>query len=90
MKGWKRVSEARYWEMLEILPPAVMTGRGFLVGEPWRHDENDRPMFAAFLQLGYGESVTYYESNEPMTVAAFRALCDSITAANLTTAEPKS
>jgi hypothetical protein len=33
---WKEVSEARYDEMLGILPPAMWVGKGFLVGEP--HD----------------------------------------------------
>lgn len=79
IKGFKPCTFARYWEMLEILPPALMMDRGFLVGEPWRHDEHGRPMFAAFVSFGDpfnrdGVS-TYYESEGPMTVADFRALC---------------
>jgi hypothetical protein len=29
---WKIATEERYTQMLEIVPPAVMTGLGFLVG----------------------------------------------------------
>lgn len=75
---WKRTTFERYWQMLEVLPPAVQTGAGFLVGEPWRHDENGRPMFAAFVCFGDhfdrdGQS-EYFEADGPMTVADFRAL----------------
>jgi hypothetical protein len=37
MTTWKESTEKRYWEMLEVLPPAAMTGLGFLVGEPFDH-----------------------------------------------------
>jgi hypothetical protein len=67
---WKETTEGRYWEMLEVLPPAVQTGAGFLVGEPWTHDAQDRPMFQAHVQIGE----RYFECLEPMTVAEFRAL----------------
>ena len=30
----KQVSEGKYLEMLEVLPPAAMTANAFLVGEP--------------------------------------------------------
>ena len=40
---WKRTTEAKYDEMLEILPPALWTGLGFLVGEPLDHDDNREP-----------------------------------------------
>lgn len=33
---WTQVEEARYDEMLSLLPPALLTVNGFLVGEP--HD----------------------------------------------------
>lgn len=35
---WIRVTRDRYWEMLEVLPPAVMGGGAFMVGEPMSHD----------------------------------------------------
>jgi hypothetical protein len=33
----KECTEERYDEMLGILPPALMLGKGFLVGEPFDH-----------------------------------------------------
>jgi hypothetical protein len=71
---WKLVSEARYWEMLGCLPPAVQTGAGFLVGEPWRHDDGGRPMFAPFLEFG-GK---FYEGIDPMTIQQFRAITPAV------------
>jgi hypothetical protein len=37
MTKWKKVSEARYNEVLDALPPAVWAAVGFLVGEPFDH-----------------------------------------------------
>jgi hypothetical protein len=34
---WKEVDEARYDEMLGVLPPALWLAKGFLVGEPYDH-----------------------------------------------------
>jgi hypothetical protein len=70
---WKRVTEARYWEMLEILPPAMQTAHGFLVGEPWRHVmENGREVgaFMAFVRHG-GE---HFECSEALTARQFGKL----------------
>lgn len=65
---WKRVSQDRYWEMLGILPPAVQTGSGFLVGEPMDHaNDTGRPRYAAFVEKGG----RFYEGVTPMTVAEF-------------------
>jgi hypothetical protein len=33
---WKPATKARYWDMLEVLPPAVMGGGAFMVGEPMK------------------------------------------------------
>jgi hypothetical protein len=63
----KRVTKERYWEMLEILPPAVWLNGGFLVGEPWRHNDEGLPMYAAFTT----RNGRYYEHSEPMTVSDF-------------------
>ena len=68
---WKRVSRDRYWEMLECLPPAVMGGGGFLVGEPMNHNAAGQPTFTAFLQKGE----QYFEASAPMTIKEFRAVC---------------
>ena len=67
---FKKVSEDRYYEMLEALPPAVMTGRGFLVGEAWTHNGRGEPMFAPFVE----HAGAFYEGDGPMTIAEFRAL----------------
>ena len=68
MTKWKQTTKERFWEMLEILPPAIQTGRGFLVGEPWRHKDGD-PAYQAHVQIGE----KYYEADEPMTIAEFQA-----------------
>ena len=34
-------TEEKYWEMLEVLPPAVMMSGSFLVGEPVEHSARD-------------------------------------------------
>lgn len=69
---WKRVTREHFWEKLEILPPAFQTGAGFLIGEPTRHNRDGRPMYRAYREIGDA----FYESVEPLTVAAFRALRD--------------
>lgn len=68
--AWKIVTEARYWEMLGMLPPACHLGKGFLVGEPVRHDADGYPMFTPFLTV----DGVHYEGDAPMTTHAFRAL----------------
>lgn len=75
MPTWKRVSRERYWDMLEVLPPAVFGGGAFMVGEPANHDpETGQPTFAAFKQTGDA----YFEATEPMTIAAFRKICPGV------------
>jgi hypothetical protein len=66
-------SEERYDEMLGILPPAVMLGKGFLVGEPFDHRTCSvtkvvRASYAAFFQ----KDGKFYEGDN-MTVPEFRA-----------------
>ena len=76
----KPCTEDRYWEMLEILPPAVMDGKGFLVGEPWTHrqctvsDRPDQPAFAAFFKSGN----RFYEAEKPMTIPEYHAVTPDI------------
>lgn len=67
---WKKSTFERYWQMLEMLPPAAQTGNGFLVGEPVRHDGDGRALYTAFWQQGDA----YFESAHPMSVASFRSL----------------
>lgn len=67
----KEVTESRYDEMLNILPPRLWLGYGFLVGEP----VNDR-----FFTVTGNKSATYasffnafggYYKGDPMTVQEF-------------------
>ncbi len=71
---FKEVGEARYDEMLAVLPPALWIDKGFLVGEPFGHRRCTATgrltaSFAAFIRY----RGKYYESEEAMTVAEFRA-----------------
>jgi len=71
---WKRVSERRYFEMLEVLPPAVWLSYGFLVGEPHDHrvckiTGRTAPSFAAFVKLG-----DEFFEGPTMTAEEFRRL----------------
>ncbi len=70
MANWNQVTEERYWEMLGCLPPEVMTGMGFLVGEPMSHNAAGRPVFSAFAQW----QGKFYEAKECLTVAEFKAI----------------
>ena len=63
-------TEDRYNEMLEVLPPAVWTGLGFLVGEPQDHNAEGQPRFACFVKLGD----KFFEASRTVTVAEFRAV----------------
>jgi hypothetical protein len=68
----KRVSEQRYVEMLEVLPPAVFFHDGFLVGEPWDHNAQGFPRYQAFVK----HNGRHYEYIEPMTVREFCELLE--------------
>ena len=70
---WKEVDEARYDEMLGVLPPALWIDKGFLVGEPANHRRCTvtsvvRATYAAF--INHGDK--YYEGPN-MTMPEFRA-----------------
>jgi hypothetical protein len=71
---FKEIDEARYDEMLGVLPPALWIDKGFLVGEPFDHRRckatgRFTASFAAFI-CHRGK---YYESEEAMTVGEFKA-----------------
>ena len=68
---WKQVSRERYWDMLEILPPAVMGGGAFMVGEPISHDAAGQPTFRGFLKAGD----KYFEAVDLMSIPDFRKFC---------------
>lgn len=71
---WTETTEDRYMEMLEVLPPAYMSGGAFLVGEPWDHHAiNGQPRFQGFIHRGD----KYFVASRPMTrveMAAFVVL----------------
>jgi hypothetical protein len=53
---WKDVTEERYYEMLNVLPPAAMHAGAFLVGEPYDHHAGTgRPRFACFRRNHSGQ-----------------------------------
>jgi hypothetical protein len=69
----KEIDEARYNEVLEILPPALWLANRFLMGEAASHRKckvtgKTATTYSAFF-AAFGR---YYES-DPMTVAEFRA-----------------
>jgi hypothetical protein len=72
---WKPTTGTKYWEMLEVLPPAVMTGRGFLVGEPVTHGlcpvtGKFGALFDGFVEV----DGAFYVAEQPMSVKGFEAL----------------
>jgi hypothetical protein len=68
---FKNSTETKYWEMLGMLPPAIQTGHGFLVGEPMNHNSKGEPCFTAFVEKAGGQ---FFESKQAMTVDEFKAL----------------
>ena len=72
---WTETTEEKYWEMLEVLPPAARHSGGFLVGEPWDHHAvSGRARFAAYRELYGGK---FYTANRPLTVAEFNKEMES-------------
>lgn len=70
---WNKTTKDTYWEILEILPPAIMTGDGFLVGEPADHRAcsvtgDMLPRYEAFLER-HGK---HYVASTPLTIPEFR------------------
>ncbi len=91
MTKFKKISEDRYCEMLDILPPALQLYGRFLVGEPHDHrGPGGSPRFAAFFETSpdaferaAGSVAEYWEATEPMTVQAFRIVTVAMIRANL-------
>lgn len=72
---WKEVTERRFWQMLEILPPAFQAEYGFLVGEPQTHRVCARTgqfdeACSAFCEI----AGRFFEASDPMTCAEFKAV----------------
>ncbi len=45
---WALTTEHMYYEMLEAVPPQDMGAGGFLVGEPYIHNDNGEAVYACF------------------------------------------
>ena len=70
---WKRTTREKYWEMLEVLPPATQDAHGFLLGEPQDHDFCQvsgyvMPRYDAYLQ----RRGKYYVSTRPLSLFEYR------------------
>lgn len=81
---WTEVSEERYDEMLGVLPPAIQTGMGFLVGEPFDHATcsvtgNVAPNFQPFARIGD----RFFEAFECLTIAEFKLVTPASVLENL-------
>jgi hypothetical protein len=68
---WNEVTEERYWEMLEVLPPACMGIGVFCVGEPHDHcAATGQPRFQAYRKM----DGKHFASSRPVTVKELSAL----------------
>ena len=51
-KTMKTITERKYWEMFEVLPPEEMASHnhwhGFLVGEPTNHNKDGQPQYQSY------------------------------------------
>jgi hypothetical protein len=80
---WHETTEERFNEMLEVLPPILLDGDSFLVGEPFDHDAgNGRPRFSGFIFTAN----KFYASNRPMTCNEFKEERQKIAAGKATIA----
>ena len=84
-KEWIPIEEKQYWDALECLPPRVMGGAGFLLGEPNDHRHckvhgTIAATYGAYIELPpevKGGKPRYYVHDEPMTVAEYRVAMES-------------
>lgn len=68
---WMTTTEARYFDMLNVLPPAAMTAGAFLVGEASdHHGAAGRPRFACYRTNG----TAFDTYSRPMSHAEFCAI----------------
>lgn len=66
---FKKVTESRYDEMLNVLPPLAWCAKGFLVGEAYSHTVDGHATYTAMVQ----HRGRFYESQGSMTIAVWRA-----------------
>lgn len=69
-RTWSEVTKERYWEMLEVLPPAAMQRGAFLIGEASNHcAKTGRARFACYKE----ETGKFFELASPIT---FKEFCE--------------
>ena len=54
------VTESKYYEMLEVLPPEAMASNAFLVGEPTDHAKDLSGNFGARFDLYFKDGEKFY------------------------------
>ncbi len=93
---FKACTQARYDEMLEVLPPLAWIRKGFLVSEPWSHRTctvtgiPDRPTYKAMVRVVGGPTgPTYAESTSGLTVPEWMALSAVTLKIERTTKQPR-
>ena len=70
---WRETTEAKFHDMLNVLPPAAAVPgySHFMVGEPYDHHAvTGQPRFSAFRQSGGN----YFEFSRPMTFREFKQI----------------
>ena len=45
---WIPTTKNMYWEMLEVLPPEIMSQTAFLVGEASNHNKDGKAVYSCF------------------------------------------
>ena len=63
---WISTTKNMYWEMLEVLPPEIMSQTAFLVGEVSSHNKDGKAVYSCFRQV----NDNYFAKN--LTVAEFK------------------
>ena len=70
---WFKITQDRFDDMLGALPPRIMEGGGFLLGEADSHVETGTPYpeerYRAFVQIG----ARCFEASRPLTLYQFRS-----------------
>ena len=60
VKPGDEIDEEMYYYFLEVLPPAVMKGGAFAVGEAVRHDDKGEALYNCFRMIGIESPTKYY------------------------------
>lgn len=76
--AWAEVTEQRYNEMLEVLPPIGWDSKGFLVGEAWVHKPCSVANDPGYVTAGYQAFAhidgKFYACDMPLTRKEWKAL----------------